>query len=548
MALFYVYIYGGVIMKKIFIPFILINLLLSSFITILAQEVPEPYIVTQDINYETISLEDCLNILQNTGGEGTESVTLEAMIEEIETELQFVQAEYNDINHSISLLESGEIDSIDWANTQLLFVIDEVYSLHSETNPDFIYLTEEEQLELVANHETVLEWQNYIQEIQGVLNQLIADRNQLEQNYSNLNYTLNELQVERENTTQSKALYNECQLYPYSSEYMSVDQILLNNKTSLNDYLVQIDSYLQKIIPKAYRKVAFEDIFRLYSQQLDRVALENVLSDKPNIVLDNLAYETYSYAKEISLIDIETLAQYAQRAYIKNENKNEFLEDYYKIIGLKENQWSYIYNINSEAFEVIKNELANYLNSNMLFDEEAIDLVRSIHQRYQVKLVLFDDTAQQWNINSTSSSGYYDEYTHKDISPKEEEESMEESLASKIDTLNNEDETLEEIPDNLTASNDNLESLKKQLSNMRNDTNIKELPKPKSTSSISNTKNKSSKDDKTNKGNIELPSTGERRPITIVALVILLIGIILLLTSIRLKNKKKQTLQDIDLE
>src|SRR5699024_11380971 len=95
--------------------------------------------------------------------------------------------------------------------------------------------------------------------------------------------------------------------------------------TSLNDYLVQIDTYLEKIVAKAYRKVAFEDIYRLYSEQLDQQALENALADKPNIVLDNLAYETYSYAKELSLIDIETLAQYAQRAFIKNNNKDEFI-------------------------------------------------------------------------------------------------------------------------------------------------------------------------------------------------------------------------------
>lgn len=538
-------------MKKIIISMTLLNLLLNSFGSIFAQEAPDPYIVTQDINYESISLEDCLNILQNPTDESLEAESINGTIEEVEAELQLVQAQYNELNNYIALLESGEVDSLDWANSQLLIVIEEVYALQSELDPEFIYLSEEEQLNLVASHESVLEWQAYIQEIQVALNQLIADRNVVEQNYSNLNFTLNELHASKENTSQSKAAYNECQLYPYSSEYLSNDQILLNNQTSLNDYLVQIDSYLEKIIAKAYRKVAFEDIYRLYSGQLDQQALENALADKPNIVLDNLAYETYSYAKELSLIDIETLAQYAQRAFIKNNNKDEFIQSYQKVINLKENQWNYIYSINTEAFELIKSELVNYLNSNMHTNEEAIDLVRSIHQRYQVKLVFFDDSSQQWVTNSMSSSGYYDEYVQKDISPQTLEEtlsdeSISESESQSIDDITL-DETLDEVPDNLAAPNDHLESLKDQLSNVRSNTNIKDLPKPNASNSMNN-KNKENTSEKTNKGNIELPSTGERKPMTIIAIIILVIGLILLFTTLRIKRKKRETLQDIELD
>lgn len=538
-------------MKKIIISMTLLNLLLNSFGSIFAQEAPDPYIVTQDINYESISLEDCLNILQNPTDESLEAESINGTIEEVEAELQLVQAQYNELNNYIALLESGEVDSLDWANSQLLIVIEEVYALQSELDPEFIYLSEEEQLNLVASHESVLEWQAYIQEIQVALNQLIADRNVVEQNYSNLNFTLNELHASKENTSQSKAAYNECQLYPYSSEYLSTDQILLNSQTSLNDYLVQIDTYLEKIVAKAYRKVAFEDIYRLYSEQLDQQALENALADKPNIVLDNLAYETYSYAKELSLIDIETLAQYAQRAFIKNNNKDEFIQSYQKVINLKENQWNYIYSINTEAFELIKSELVNYLNSNMHTNEEAVNLVRSIHQRYQVKLVFFDDSSQQWVTNSMSSSGYYDEYVQKDISSHALEEALSGESTSEIDSENNDeltlDETLDEVPDNLVVPNDHLESLKDQLSNVRSNTNIKDLPKPSASNSMNN-KNKENKGEKTNKGNIELPSTGERKPMTVIAIIILVIGLILLFTTLRIKRKKRETLQDIELD
>ena len=63
-----------------------------------------------------------------------------------------------------------------------------------------------------------------------------------------------------------------------------------------------------------------------------------------------------------------------------------------------------------------------------------------------------------------------------------------------------------------------------------------------------NNKNKENTSEKTNKGNIELPSTGERKPMTIIAIIILVIGLILLFTTLRIKRKKRETLQDIELD
>ena len=60
-------------MKKIIISMTLLTLLLTSIGSRFAQEAPDPYIVTQDINYESISLEDCLNILQNPTDESLEA-------------------------------------------------------------------------------------------------------------------------------------------------------------------------------------------------------------------------------------------------------------------------------------------------------------------------------------------------------------------------------------------------------------------------------------------------------------------------------------------
>lgn len=535
-------------MKKIFVSILLMMTLLQHAVPIIqAQEPPEPYIVTQDINYETIPIEECLTLLQGAQNQGDESLSVELNLSEVEEQLNAIQLQYDEINDNIRRLESGEGESIDWANTQLMIVIEGVYEELQAADPEFLYLSEEEQLAIVSNHELVIEWQQYIQSIQDILNQLIADRNVLEQNYANLNYAYNELQYEIENTEQSRAVKNECQLYPYSAEYLSVDQVLLNSQTSLNDYLVQIDTYLQKLVAKAYRKVSFEDIYQLFTKYLDITMLEEITSQKPIVVLDALAYESYTYAKELSLIDIETLSQYAQRAFFKNNDQDAYVGTYQEIIQLKEKQFEYFYQINAEAFEIIKQELANYLNNNNFTDAEAIELVRSIHQRYQVKLVYFDDQSMQWHANAGVQSGYYQDYLSKELTPEASSDAIsvtdnELSISESLEQSYNTDET------NIDESepNSHLESLKNQLSDVRNNTNVKELPKP----DLKQAKNKSdeSTSSQTGKKNIELPSTGEKRPLTILAIIILLFGVLLILISQRVKQRKKHEAEKLDLD
>lgn len=527
-------------MKKIFIQLSCTLSLLSLTVKcVLAEEVPQPYIVSQSIPSEIIPMEECISILKDSlNDEGSELLS-ESMTQIKETELllQDLQQQFNQLNTEISQLESGETESLDWANNQLLLVIEQLYEEYQYMNDDFIYLSEEEQIALISNHEVVIEWQAYMQEITAIINQKIADRDYVELEYSQVNHQYNELLKAEEDKKEIKKLYNQCQLYPYSAEYLSIDQILLNHESNLNDYLIQFGTYLDQIIPKAYRKVNFEDIYQQFKQNIiyqDAVALNN-----EKVVIDSLALQNYAYAKEINLSDIESLSQQALLTYQEDQNITSYSDRYRELVQLKENQWSYIYQINQEAFDKLKNDLASYLNQNQAIKEADIERVSELQQKYQVKLVFFDDYKQQWIINSTGTSGYYDHYYYEEFSTDSAEGRKEILNHSEIDNWIADEEELNETNPTtypIESSHDTLSSLKEQLSNSRNDTQVKDLPVPNSSSSNVNKPPKTKKKSK----NIELPSTGEKRPLTIGAILLLIFGLVLILTSSYSKRKKKE--------
>lgn len=552
--LFGVYISGGVEMQKIILKLLIPILSLNGPLTIVgAQEAPQPYLVTQFIPNETIPMEECVIILQNPLEEVNESSTDNTIYtaQEAELLLQSLQDQFNQLNYEISQLESGDTESLDWANSQLMLVIESIYEDYAVYSEDFIYLSEEEQMSLIAEHELVQEWQLYMQEIQAIINQKIADRDQVELEYNQVSYSYNELIKTEENTRELRELYNQCQLYAYSSEYLSADQILLNHESSLNDYLIQIDSYLNKIIATPYRKVSFSDILDLFNQQLN--SEEDVLTDKTNILVDSIAFQTYAYAKEINLADVETLSQHAKMAYDNDQDIMKYGDRYRELIQLKENQWNYIYQINLDAFERLKNDLVNFLNAGHYVSEDEINLVSNLQNKNQVKLVFFDDHNQTWVVNSTGTSGYYDQYYYEELGPQSltllsddslTSESSVESTSEEISETDDETSPSSVIDDESDESiDDKLSSLKEQLSNARNNTQVKELSVP------TNKEDNSSPDSSSKKSkNLELPSTGERRPITVGAILILIFGLVLILTSSYSKRKKKEEAMKVHLD
>lgn len=535
-------------MKKTFIHLSLgLSLFNLSSVRILAQEAPDPYIVSQSIPNEIIPMEECIAILTNplnSDGDETASDSM-AIIHETEQLLQSLQEQFNQLNAEISQLESGEFESLDWANNQLLVVIEQLFEEYQQTNEDFIYLSEEEQIATISNHNIVIEWQAYMQEITAIINQKIADRDHVELEYSQVNHKYNELLKAEEDQKEIKKLYNQCQLYAYSAEYHSPDQILLNKESNVSDYLIQLETYLDQIIPKAYRKVNYDDIYQQFNKVL--TDQDEMSSNKNRIVVDSLAMQHYAYAKEINLTDIESLSHQALLDYKENQNITDYGDCYRELIQLKENQWSYIYQINQEAFDKIKDELSSFLNQNQYITDTDIQLLSQFQHKYQVKLVFFDDIKQEWILNSTGTSGYYDQYYYEEFTIEEAETSEELINPTEIDDWVDDVDELGETSQNrypVDSSNDTLSSLKEQLSNSRNDTQVKDLTVPSSSTSKVNKPPKTINKSK----NIELPSTGEKRPLTIGAILLLLFGLVLILTSSYSKRKKKEKSLNIHLD
>lgn len=536
-------------MKKI-LMLSLFNLLFP--ISVSAAEVPDPYIVTQTIHEEVVPREECVIIVNNQYQYGEEKPIeiddLYILADEISSELYRVQEEYDALNQYIAQLEAGESDSLDWANMQLTHVIEEVYHHYWHNDSTFSQLNEDEQLGLISQDENVLEWQQYMAEIQQVVNQSLADRGELETYYLSLTYDYEAVLEQIERAASGRDVLNQCQLYPYTSQYISEDQILLNRQTNLTDYLIQIDDYLAQMVPTAYRKVAFEDIYRLFSRMFNTEEVESS-GDKMTIILDSHALEEYSYAKELTLKDIETLALNAQLALSNDFNLEHYQSAYEEIISLKEAQWGYIYWTNEQAFYKLQQSLADYLNENQAVSDEAIQHVSSLHQRYQTKLVLYDDLNGVWFPAAEGESGYYYEYAAMSVN---NEELMEETLLAAYSTS---EETISEMSEDSklsseineesfdeTVDQDHLDYLKEHLSQTRTETNIKDLPKPGAK------KENSPNKDSDKRKNIELPDTGEKRPLTAAALLILSFGIALVSFNLLARYKTKRKMNDIELD
>lgn len=532
-------------MKKI----IALCLLVSMPVKVDAYDPPEPYETTQIINDNRIAMEDCLIILQEASETEADIESyddLNLSLIEIESQMLAIQSEYDAINEQITELEWGESESLEWANIQLNFVVEEVYNDYWDNYETFPYMSEEEQLAIISDHEVVVAWRNYLNEIQQMINQLIADQSELEIYYSNLNYEYNYLVSQQDKQMDRNAQLNQCRLYAYTGDDLKIDQILLNNQLGLNDYLVQIDGYLSKLIPKAYRTVAFSDIQRIFKQSLADESLAEISPNKANIVLDSYAKEAYSYEKELSLVDIETMAHYAQRAYIKNGNLNDYHTAYMSVIDLKEAQWQYIYQSNYQVYDYIMDNLANYLNEKGHHSEESIDQLRALHLRYQVKLVLFDEQSMLWRPANLMESGYYLDYS---LSQNPEllmaDKSVWESFSIETEVLEEVSESI--VTDSLDETNNHLESVKSQLSESRTPTDVKSLAKP-SIDKLAQEQEEKKKDRDKKLSGITLPSTGEQRRFTLIAVIVLIIGILLLSINLWIKYRRKQEIDEIDLD
>lgn len=527
--------------------------------------VVDPFIVTQSINQELVDKDQCYQLIRtHTTAADTSSNESQLILDEIallQEALEASQLNYQTLNAEIALLESGEEDSLVFANQQLTEVIELLYYDALENDADFALLSEEEQLSLIAQHEVVLEWQAYINQLQQVINQKVLARDEEETYYYQLTYELENQGRLLEEEKLTQAQLNQCLLYPYSTSYLAAEQLLLNTQSPhLDNFLLEVDHYLQKLVPNAFRKIAYYDIYRMFTLPSDEdTQVIEWLANKETTVVDDLAQ--YSYAKELNLYDLEVLGNYAKSAYYKQSDLVSLTDSYLSALNIKEAQFHYFYQLNTEIFAELAGQLADYLNLHALTDATSLEKIQTLHNRYQIKLVFYNDATASWSVNDSGQSGYYVRYQDLSLTeaqaidsktgnpidpaeggPKEDESSQDSQSSSRsslIDLLPLPDET-----DTPANNGDGLDFLKDKLTNGTN-SNVKsdKLPKP---GKLDQSKESSSASKSNSK--LSLPNTGETARWTLLGTILLVVACVLLLINQIIKRKKREKLEEIDLD
>lgn len=515
-----------------------------------ANEAPEPYVVTKFITMVPLDRDYSIQLIQDAFNHLSSSEQNHSEQESILHQLTVINEEYEQINQEIAQIESGEEGSITAANAELEYVIEVLYEQAIYDYEGFSELSADDQFTLISENESVLEWQQYINELTAYLNELIVYQTDLEAQYNQLQYDYDALQQTTEQIYVDEQDLNQSLLYPYSMEYLNPDTILLNQEASLDDYLLQINGYLNQLIPNAYRKVSFDQIYQLFKQQINPEQLESILSNKAPIQIDADTLHYYSYAHELSLQDIETVAQFGLDDYFLNQDMTKFMSRYQEVIQTKEDQFNYFKAINQDAFNIIQAQWVSYLNQMQLNDGETFEKIQNLQNKQQVKFVFFDDATRTWTANTTGTSGYFDEYYNQPLDPIDyvgKGQIVEEDYTYVPEKEVNFDE-VEDTEEINNESPSMLNNIKDQLVNQPKSSKKNSLPKPNSTPKLAqNPKSSSSSSDKEEKAS-SLPSTGESNWLTYVAIGLGAIGGILLIYNRYLHYKERKQYRETKLD
>ncbi|MBG9981944.1 LPXTG cell wall anchor domain-containing protein [Aerococcaceae bacterium DSM 111020] len=529
-------------MKQKLFSFIitLSSMILFSQNTITALEQPEPYVLTRFITMVPLEKERTIELIKSAQTSQTYNEQIAAEEASLLHQMETIQQEYEQLNQTIQQLEYGEQNSLVVANLEMESVIEQLYDQALHEYEGFNELSAEEQLRILSENEAVIEWQNYLNDIQNQLNELISHQKDLENYYYQLQYEYESLNLNQETEIDEQAL-NQSLMYPYAMDYLNPNTILLNQEASLEDYLVQIHQYLNHFVPDAYRKVRFDQIYEIFQKQMSPDDLNSILANKNAIQFDEESLHYYTYAHELSLQDIETVAQFGLDSYYKTNDLEGFHRLYNQVIQTKEGQYQYFKAINEDAYETLQSQLVSYLNNKEAWNQDAIKKVQNLQSKHQIKLVFFDEDSNQWHKNSTGTSGFYDSYYNRRLDLSEIVQ-VDEDQTFTVGDHDNEVNAFEEDNEN----NHGLNSLKGKLMGTGSGSSNKLLPKPNTRPKL-NTKGQSSgSSDESTKG--RLPNTGESTWLNWVAIGLVVIAIVLLIVNRYIHRREMKKYHDTKLD
>lgn len=478
----------------------LIMMIVSNAVAAQAVELAEPYQLISQWEGDVINQENCQILIQNQFNQSDNMSELNQLITDYQTTLSELEIEFNRLTSEIESLENNENYSITQATNTLNEVIEGTYLMLQTTEPEFNNLTEAEQLSLVEMDQNVIDWQQYLEGIIQQQNEVIASRSMVETQYHETLYLLEVAQNQLAENQIADQQLNQCLLYAYSVPKLNAESFLMDHQmSSLTEYLATLDFYLSQLVPYPYYQLRFEDIYQQFTQILTLEEITQILNLKGNIQLDDDLKNAYQYREELSLNDVVRFVSIAQNDVYQRQTSEDYLMRYQELLLIKEAQFIYFSQINANAWQLIKDNLANFLNSQGYVSDDAIALVRQLNQKYQVKLVTFNEATQTWQPVEALSTGYLAEYYYRDIdwhmlSEEETTSTIEiEETNVNTDVSNIEDTKEDEAPHHVVDSSSYQEShsLPKPLSGSRysanRSTNTQQVPSTTKSSNNTNT-------------------------------------------------------------
>ncbi|WP_314389206.1 hypothetical protein [uncultured Abiotrophia sp.] len=357
------------------------------------------YILSQSVNKIPVEASTCVSLIrqmtQADENDTSSSQDLASQMRDQEASLASLEEQAKQVQAELASLD----DKIKSLHDQLDQALDSAYQDLVKENPELAQASEDQQAATLANQPQVASLQEAISSAQTEQQEKQAALEQIKSEMANLDYDHHHKEDQLEQSKSNKTALNACLLYPYSSHYLSADSLPLNPASeTLADYLVQVNQVLKQIVPLAYQKLKYQEIETLFSPETSNMdEVNKLLEGKQDLQLSPEGETYYQYAQELSLFDVEILANLALRHYYQSGDKATLQAKFDQVYQLKIGQYRYLISINKEVFQALKQGLADYLNAHH-YGPEAQGKLQALVDRYQLHLVNYNETNQKWQV------------------------------------------------------------------------------------------------------------------------------------------------------
>ena len=554
----------------------------SLLVIMLASQVgaQSAYVLSQSVNKTPVEASTCVRLIrqmtQADENDTSSSQDLASQMREQESDLASLEAQAKQVQAELAKLD----DQVKSLHDQLDQALDSAYQALVKENPELAQASEDQQAATLANQPQVASLQEALTSAQTEQQEKQADLERIKSEMANLDYERHQKEDQLEQSKSNKTALNACLLYPYSSHYVSADSLPLNPASeTLADYLVQVNQVLKQIVPLAYQKLKYQEIETLFSPETSNMdEVNKQLEGKQDLHLSPEGETYYQYAQELSLFDVEILANLALRHYYQSGDKATLQAKFDQVYQLKIGQYRYLTSINQEVFQALKQGLADYLNAHH-YGAEAQGKLQALVDRYQLHLVRYHEASQSWQAvdieddsfltvpelmsvhpeaNSSESelgdSNYHN--STRDWTPSDYDRQIRDSSSQGHQETSNSSQSQSESSSESSADNnpETLKRLKERL-NKRQTKNANHKSKSKhqapsrqskkeaKASANSDQANENSQDK--GKGSVKLPDTGEQAFYMTLALALCGLAAIIVAVYLYRRYRERKKLKDI---